>query len=176
MKQLIIMTATDEELAELKEHLNNNGYRSKWTSDSIILVDDDESSELYEIITIIKDREIGYFISPVEIDDILNDIKDQFEKEWYCSECGEPRAWVYLPNGRSIVITHEQDGLDVKDYFFSVRLHCTDKEFDNMSFDTYVGVIESYATPNTPNPMNVEYIRNTLNRMLYVNNNTPLEE
>ena len=36
MKRLIVMTATDEELKELKEHLSNNGYRSEWTSNSIL--------------------------------------------------------------------------------------------------------------------------------------------
>ena len=97
MKQLIIMTATDEELKELKEHLSNNGYRSEWTSNSIILVDDDETSELYEILTIINDREIEYFTSPVELDDILNvdmgdfgfdifSIDDLEEMEGYNSE------------------------------------------------------------------------------------------
>lgn len=176
MKQLIIMTATDEELKELKEHLNNNGYRSEWTSNSIILVDDDETSELYEILTIINDREIEYFTSPVELDDILNDIKEQFENNQDYTECGEPRAWVYLPNGRTIEVTHEEEGLDTKDQYFSVRLHCTDKEFDNMSFDTYTGVIESCCTPNTPNPMNVEYIIGALSHILCVNDNTPLEE
>ena len=176
MKQLIVMTATDEELKELKEHLSNNGYRSKWTSNSIILVDDDETSELYEILTIIDDREITYFTSPVELDDILNDIKEQFENEQDCTEYGEPRAWVYLPNGRTIEVTHEEEGLDTKDQYFSVRLHCTDKEFDNMSFDTYAGVIESCCTPNTPNVMNVEYIIGALSHILCVNDNTPLEE
>ena len=176
MKQLIIMTATDEELKELKEHLSNNGYRSEWTSNSIILVDDDETSELYEILTIIDDREIKYFTSPVELDDILNDIKEQFENERDYTGYGEPRAWVYLPNGRTIEVTHEEEGLDTKDQYFSVRLHCTDKEFDNMSFDTYVGVIESCCTPNTPNVMNVEYITSALSHILCVNDNTPLEE
>ena len=121
MKQLIVMTATDEELKELKEHLSNNGYRSEWTSNSIILVDDDETSELYEILTIIDDREITYFTSPVELDDILNDIKEQFKNEQDYTEYGEPRAWVYLPNGRTIEVTHEEEGLDTKDQYFGVR-------------------------------------------------------
>lgn len=69
------MTATDEELKELKEHLSNNGYRSKWTSNSIILVDDDETNEFYEILTIIDDREIEYFTTSVEIHDMLEDVK-----------------------------------------------------------------------------------------------------
>lgn len=176
MKRLIIMTATDEELRELKEHLNNNGYRSKWTSGSIILVDDDETSELYEILTIIGDREIEYFTSPVEIDDILSDIKEQFEGEWDYTECGEPRAWVYLPNGRTIEVTHEEEGLDTKDQYFSVRLHCTDKEFDNMSFDTYAGVIDYCTSPNTPNVLDIGYIKNPLKHMIYVGQNVPLEE
>lgn len=176
MKRLIIMTATDEELKELKEHLSNNGYRSKWTSNSIILVDDDETNELYEIMTIIGDREIEYFTSPVEIDDILSDVKEQFEGEQDYTECGEPRAWVYLPNGRTIEVTHEEEGLDTKDQYFSVRLHCTDKEFDNMSFDTYMGVIDYCTSPNTPNVLDVIYIKNLLKRMIYVGQNVPLEE
>lgn len=176
MKQLIIMTATDEELKELKEHLSNNGYRSEWTSNSIILVDDDKTSELYEILTIIDDREIKYFTSSVELNDILNDIKEQFENEQDYTEYGEPRAWVYLPNGRTIEVTHEEEGLDTKDQYFSVRLHCTDKEFDNMSFDTYVGVIDYCTSPNTPNVLDVSYIKNLLKRMIYVGQNVPLEE
>lgn len=176
MKRLIVMTATDKELKELKEYLDDNGYRSKWTSNSIILVDNDETNELYEIMAIIDNREIEYFISPVEIDDILNDVKEQFEGEWDYTECGEPRAWVYLPNGRTIEVTHEEEGLDTKDQYFSVRLHCTDKEFDNMSFDTYVGVIDYCTSPNTPNVLDVSYIKNLLKRMIYVGQNVPLEE
>ena len=176
MKQLIIMTATDEELKELKEHLNNNGYRSEWTSNSIILVDDDETSELYEILTIIDDREIEYFTSPVELDDILNDIKEQFENEQDYTEYGEPRAWVYLPNGRTIEVTHEEEGLDTKDQYFGVRLHCTDKEFDNMSFDTYTGIIDYCTSPRTSNVLDVSFIKGALNRMIYVDYNVPLEE
>ena len=176
MKQLIVMTATDEELKELKEHLSNNGYRSKWTSNSIILVDDDETSELYEILTIIDDREITYFTSPVELDDILNDIKEQFENEQDYTEYGEPRAWVYLPNGRTIEVTHEEEGLDTKDQYFSVRLHCTDKEFDNMSFDTYTGVIDYCTSHRTSNVLDVSFIKSPLKRMIYVGDNMPLEE
>lgn len=176
MKRLIIMTATDKELKELKEYLDDNEYRSKWTSNSIILVDDDETNELYEIMAIIDNREIEYFISPVEIDDILSDVKEQFEGEWDYTECGEPRAWVYLPNGRKIEVTHEEEGLDTKDQYFSVRLHCTDKEFDNMSFDTYMGVIDYCTSPNTPNVLDVSYIKNLLKRMIYVGQNVPLEE
>lgn len=176
MKRLIIMTATDEELKELKEHLSNNGYRSKWTSNSIILVDDDETNEFYEILTIIDDREIEYFTTSVEIHDMLEDVKEQFTEETDYTEWGEPRAWLYLPNGRTIEVTHEEEGLDTKDQYFSVRLHCTDKEFDNMSFDTYVGIIESCCTPNTPNVMDVEYIISALRHILCVNDSTPLEE
>lgn len=176
MKRLIIMTATDEELKELKEHLSNNGYRSKWTSNSIILVDDDETNEFYEILTIIDDREIEYFTTSVEIHDMLEDVKKQFAEETDYTEWGEPRAWLYLPNGRTIEVTHEEEGLDTKDQYFSVRLHCTDKEFDNMSFDTYMGIIESCCTTNTPNAMNVEYIISALGHILCVNDSTPLEE
>lgn len=176
MKRLIIMTATDEELKELKEHLNNNGYRSKWTSNSIILVDDDETNEFYEILTIIDDREIEYFTTSVEIHDMLEDVKKQFAEETDYTEWGEPRAWLYLPNGRTIEVTHEEEGLDTKDQYFSVRLHCTDKEFDNMSFDTYVGVIDYCTSPNTPNVLDVSYIKNLLKRMIYVGQNVPLEE
>ena len=52
----------------------------------------------------------------------------------YSNGYGEPEAWLYLKSGRSIEITLEQEGLTEEELFFSVRLHCTEQEFDAFYF------------------------------------------
>ena len=60
-----------------------------------------------------------------------------------CStEYGEPQLWLYLRNGRSVEITHEEEGLMLDRQFYSVRLHCTDDEFASDDFHSTVGVID----------------------------------
>lgn len=91
---------------------------------------------------------------------MLENIKKQFEKNE--TVFGEPQAWVYLESNRSIEITLEQEGLEEKDYFYAVRLHCNEDEFDNEDFESTCGIIESYCTSE----VNEEEMIQLLNQML----------
>ena len=71
---------------------------------------------------------------------INNDITLEFNTE---TALGEPQGWLYLSNGRSLEVTYESAGIpNEKDYFFSVRLHCSEEEFDNDWFHATCGVVE----------------------------------
>lgn len=77
---------------------------------------------------------------------INSDITLDFNTE---TALGEPQGWLYLSNGRSLEVTYECAGIpNEKDYFFSVRLHCSDKEFDNDSFHATCGVVEESFADN----------------------------
>lgn len=56
-------------------------------------------------------------------------------------------AWVYLPSGRSIEVVYNSTGGE----WYCLRLHCTESEFDNGSFEKTLGVIEQYCTPSISN-------------------------
>jgi len=77
--------------------------------------------------------------------EILADIKNQFKTNE--NNYGEPQAWIYLEDkDRSIEITHEKEGLSQDEEFYSLRLHCSEEEFDNDDFHSTMGVIETYNT------------------------------
>lgn len=59
---------------------------------------------------------------------------------------GEPQWWVYLKSGRSIEVTLESAGLPDKRRYCSVRLHCSEDEFDRDQYHGAVGVIDSQCT------------------------------
>ena len=44
------------------------------------------------------------------------------------TEHGEPQAWIYLKDGSSIEITHEEYCLDPNEQYFSLRHHCSEEE------------------------------------------------
>lgn len=56
---------------------------------------------------------------------------------------GEPTAWIYLTDDTYIEITHEENGLDVP--FFSIRRHCSDKDFENDTFHKTCGIMDQYV-------------------------------
>lgn len=58
------------------------------------------------------------------------------------TEYGEPQLWLYLSDGTSIEITQEQEGIPEEDYYFSVRHHCNDEDFDNGIYHGTCGVID----------------------------------
>ena len=103
------------------------------------------------------------------INEMLTDIRNQFEAEDNFNGWGEPQAWIYLENGRSIEIVHEEECLPPDEQYFSVMLHCTDDEFDNRSFYKTVGVIDDDCSYDTPNVLDVEAIRQPLEYILKVN-------
>lgn len=77
---------------------------------------------------------------------INSDITLEFNTE---TALGEPQGWLYLSNGRSLEVTYESAGIpNEKDCFFSVRLHCSDKEYDNYYFHATCGVVEEAIASN----------------------------
>ncbi len=105
----------------------------------------------------------------MKINDILLEIKRQFQEEENFTAYGEPQAWIYLDNGRSIEVTHEEDGLDESDQFFTVRLYCTEAEFENQYFNKTIGVIDHCCSTNTSDVLNVDVLKSPLKNMLKIN-------
>lgn len=62
------------------------------------------------------------------------------------SEYGEPQLWLYLESGRSIEITLESYCIPKEKQFFSIRLHCSDDEFDDDVYKKTCGIIELRVT------------------------------
>ena len=108
------------------------------------------------------------------IDEMLTDIRNQFESEDNCTACGEPEAWVYLENGRSVQIVHEEEGLLPDSQYFSVSLHCTDDEYDNGYCHGSCGMISSSCSYDTPNVLDIEAIRRPLEYIVRVNESEKL--
>lgn len=54
----------------------------------------------------------------------------KFDNEVTETAYGEPQIWIELKSGRSIEITHEQEGLSEEDKFYSIRLHCSADKLD----------------------------------------------
>lgn len=102
----------------------------------------------------------------------FNDVKKQFENGECDNGYGEPQAWIYLDNGRSIEITLEQEGLEEKDYFYSVRLNCNEKEFENNDYHSSNGVIDQYTTSGS----SIEEVYDLISTALSCNKHYPVEE
>lgn len=79
----------------------------------------------------------------------MKNVMNQMMKNESETALGEPQYWIYLTDGRSIEITLESDGLAVEDQYYSIRLHCSDTDFDNDTYHSTCGVIDQYATENT---------------------------
>lgn len=76
--------------------------------------------------------------------------KEQIRKELKAHETetalGEPQYWLYLKSGRSIEVTLESDGIQEEDQYYSVRLHCSEKEFEEDAYHETCGIIDMHAT------------------------------
>lgn len=59
---------------------------------------------------------------------------------------GEPQMWIYLGDGTSIEVTHEEDGLAPEEQYFSIRHHCSEKDFENDAYHKTCGVIAQEAS------------------------------
>lgn len=55
---------------------------------------------------------------------------------------GEPVAWIYLSDGTSLEICHEEEGLKEDEQFYSIRHHCSDKDFEEDKYHSTMGVIQ----------------------------------
>lgn len=89
----------------------------------------------------------------------IENFKETFNDE---TPLGEPQHWIYLKSGRSIEITHEEDGLPENEQYFSIRLHCSNEEFDNEEYSSTVGVITTLIASTTQDTLNCI---NTIMRM-----------
>lgn len=81
----------------------------------------------------------------------IENFKETFNDE---TPLGEPQHWIYLKSGRSLEITHEEAGLSEDKQFFSIRLHCSDEEFDNGEYDSTIGVITTLVASTAQDTLN----------------------
>lgn len=121
-------------------------YESGWATCSPHEAAKDISAKLDDIDGIrkrIAELGIGGFFLPVP--EIV--IRDPSGEDYVVSllsetEYGEPQGWIYLNDDTSLEITHEEYGLDLKDQYFSLRLHCSESDFENDVYHKTMGVIE----------------------------------
>ena len=81
----------------------------------------------------------------------IENFKGTFNDE---TSLGEPQHWIYLESGRSLEITHEEDGLSENKQYFSIRLHCSEEEFDNGEYSNTVGVITTLIATTAQDVLN----------------------
>ena len=81
----------------------------------------------------------------------IENFKETFNDE---TSLGEPQHWIYLKSGRSLEITHEEDGLSENKQYFSIRLHCSEEEFDNGEYNSTVGVITTSIATTAQDTLN----------------------
>ena len=84
------------------------------------------------------------------IKDVEN-FKETFNDE---TDFGEPQHWIQLKSGRSLEITHEEYGLSENEQYFSIRLHCSEEEFDNGEYSSTVGVITTLIATTAQDTLN----------------------
>ena len=81
----------------------------------------------------------------------IENFKETFNDE---TPLGEPQHWIYLKSGRSIEVTHEGHGLSEHEQYFSIRLHCSEEEFDNGEYSSTVGVITTLIATTAQDTLN----------------------
>ena len=81
----------------------------------------------------------------------IENFKETFNDE---TDFGEPQHWIYLKSGRSLEVTHEEDGLPENEQYFSIRLHCSEEEFDNGEYSNTVGVITTLVASTARDTLN----------------------
>lgn len=81
----------------------------------------------------------------------IENFKETFNDE---TDFGEPQHWIYLKSGRSLEVTHEEYGLPENKQYFSVRLHCSEEEFDNGEYSNTVGVITTLVASTAQDTLN----------------------
>ena len=81
----------------------------------------------------------------------IENFKETFNDE---TPLGEPQHWIYLKSGRSLEVTHEEDGLPENEQYFSIRLHCSEEEFDNGEYSSTIGVITTLIATTAQDTLN----------------------
>ena len=72
---------------------------------------------------------------------LIEDVQNQISERKNETSYGEPQAFLDLPNGRALEITHEEEGLEEKDQYYSWRVHCSEAEFESNCFCDAIGII-----------------------------------
>jgi len=78
-----------------------------------------------------------------------NKIKSPAEQDldldigWWETEYGEKQGWLECENGRTIEIVHESHDMPEGTDFWSVRLHCSEGEFEAGKYAGTIGVIST---------------------------------
>lgn len=81
----------------------------------------------------------------------IENFKETFNDE---TPLGEPQHWIYLKSGRSLEVTHEEDGLSENEQYFSIRLHCSEEEFNNGEYSSTIGVITTLTATTAQDTLN----------------------
>lgn len=78
------------------------------------------------------------------VEAIIIDSDDNIaEMEFDCETAyGEPQGWIYLKDGSSLEITFESNGLLAPERYYSLRHHCSEKDFENDVYHSTMGIIE----------------------------------
>ena len=77
------------------------------------------------------------------MEDYSKFLEEKFQSCVGHSPLSEPQILLSLESGRSVEITLESNGLLEEDWYYSVRLHCSEEEFDRGEYESTVGVIDS---------------------------------
>ena len=78
--------------------------------------------------------------------DVKRTIRNNLSNDPDYDSLNEPQWWFCLKSGRSLEITLESDGLEDKERYCSIRLHCTDAEFNEQTYRSTLGVVEQGNT------------------------------
>lgn len=108
----------------------------------------------------------------VQTDKFYADVVQQMIDKVNETSYGEPQAWIYLNNGRTIEVTFEQEMLSSEEQFYSVRLHCNEKELEGGEFHGTLGVMNQLNTKTN----SMEEIKGLLYSSLLCNDHYFLED
>lgn len=77
------------------------------------------------------------------MEDYTKFLEQKFQSEVKQTTLGEPQIWLSLESGRNVEITFESNGLPEEDCYYSVRLHCSEEEFNRGEYEFTMGIIHS---------------------------------
>jgi len=98
----------------------------------------------------IAQRKAGFIVK-----DYTEFVKDKFNKQLQHTPLGEPQIWLELKLGRSVEITLESAGLSEEDYYCSIRLHCSEVEFEEDKYANTMGIMKTVTAENLTNAASV---------------------
>lgn len=106
---------------------------------------------------------LKHIIETMDFHEIAEKALNCLNEEFSCTSYGEPEYWITIDpilkrilfhdneenkinndHYRSIEIVEEQDGLNEEDFYYSMRIHCSEKDSDK--YESTMGVIDTYCT------------------------------